>query len=257
MPIRIYNPFIDKTLGINLEVNPYAQIVRSNDPFEGLPICHGPMLRECVGNWRKVFAARYKRPERENLIVEIGCHKGDVLADMAKDFENYDFLGLDITFKRVVRTAKHTLSNQCENAFSVLANAKGLCDLFVPEEVSGFVIFFPDPWTKKKRQSKHQLINHKFCQDLYSRVEPGGFVWFKTDSESYFKSACKNLFDVGFCSMGNELDILDKTYLSPFEQRFAGKNVPTFEAKWRKPTHISKNLDQADSYIAYEPTLMI
>ena len=44
--------------------------------------------------------------EASSLIVEIGSHMGDVMCEMANNHPDKAFVGLDITFKRVVTLAE-------------------------------------------------------------------------------------------------------------------------------------------------------
>ena len=53
-----------------------------------------------------------KAPER---LVKLDTYLGLVLRQMAKDFPENGFLGMDITFKRVVKTVKSAKSDGLNN----------------------------------------------------------------------------------------------------------------------------------------------
>lgn len=154
---------------------------------------------------------------------------------MAQDFPDKGFVGFDITFKRVVETAKKAESSNLENLISVLANAKRLDLLFEPNEVDGIIIFFPDPWAKKARQTKNRLIDEEYVKHIVSILKPGGFFWFKTDHQEYAENTAEWARIHGLLpTEPTKTDILGHQYQSRFEAGFQEKNMPTFEHKWIK-----------------------
>ena len=152
MPIRYSDPFRDPTDLPNREVNPFVTKMVEGAKNGTLPVLYGESLKGLAGNWRQ------HQGDKPELIVEIGCHKGDVLRDLAQDHQETLFVGLDITFKRVVETARKAEKAGLDNLRSVLANAQGLDLLFGEAELDGVIIFYPDPWTRKKRQLKNRLL---------------------------------------------------------------------------------------------------
>jgi len=236
MPTRHSDPFTSRAATLNAAVNPYVALLREGAGSGTLPVRFGAELATCTGRWRAhiaeangLTAVAATMP----LVVEIGCHKGATLLAMATAHPNILFLGLDITFKRVVMTAQRAQSLGLRNVYCAMANANGMDKLFAAGELSGCVIFFPDPWNKKARQTKHQLISGEFCQKLARTVAPGGFCWLKTDQESYFAKATNNLQSVGFTPSAERLPpLLERDYSSSFERLFQGQGLPTFGANW-------------------------
>jgi tRNA (guanine-N7-)-methyltransferase len=58
-------------------------------------------------------------------------------------------------------------------------------DACVPDRsVSGFHVYFPDPWPKKK-QRKRRLLDGLFLEVLAAKLEPGGLVRIATDHPGY------------------------------------------------------------------------
>ena len=89
---------------------------------------------------------------------------GKTLRSLAQNHNDIDFVGMDITFKRVVTTAERTAAAELKNTFSVMANAKQLTDLFGKHEVDGFLVFFLTLGRKKSRLkialSRKLFVNH-------------------------------------------------------------------------------------------------
>lgn len=234
MPLKHHDPFVSSAERLNEKVNPYVALLRESAVEGSLPLAFGPLLKDMPGTWREKIAAYHQRQKPLNkLVLEIGCHKGLTLTTMATTFPDVGFIGLDITYKRVVTTAQRVSKLGLRNTFCAMANAHGLEQLFTPRELDAVVIFFPDPWIKKARQAKNRLVCDDFATSLSKVLAPGGMVWFKTDQESYFQDASKAFEDHGFEQVGLEAaPLLGQDFTSAFELRFHAQGFPTYGCRW-------------------------
>ena len=235
MPIKQTDPFSYNFDGLSDSVNPYVEILRNANRDGGLPLAFGSELAKFPGSWVDRVSAYHARDKKyDRLVVEIGCHQGQTLLAMAKAEPNTLFIGVDITFKRVVMTAQRAKKLGLRNVFVLLANAKTIAKLFAPNEVDGCIVFFPDPWVKKARQAKNRLIDAAFCQQLDQILVRGGFCWLKTDQPGYFQMAATEFEGVGFRQQ-QELfpSLIGADYSSTFEQRFKLKNLATYGGVWQ------------------------
>jgi tRNA (guanine-N7-)-methyltransferase len=198
-----------------------------------LPVAMGPLLRQFPGQWRSVFKNMDFDTTKAPLIVEIGCHTGHTICDMAQAFPQVLFVGLDITFKRVVQTAERARDRGLKNVFTVLANARGLQHLFASHEVDGFITFFPDPWTKKKH-AHNRLYSNDFCTTVLRQLSQHGFLWLKTDHLPYFENACELANASGFRETPTLPVFSDCDFSSAFLRRFELKGVAWYGRKWIK-----------------------
>ena len=254
MPLRYStDPFADISSNISINKlcsNPYRNKV-INAKNQKLPIFHGAELKKKSGTWCDVISNLHQtntsktklKLNRPKLIVEIGCHFGNVLASMAKDHDNHLFLGMDITFKRVYKSAKSITDHKLTNAAVIYCNAHNIDKIFSPKEITGgVVIFFPDPWDKKKSQIANSLINEKFIKNLQLLLSSQSFVWIKTDHLSNFIVARKLLIEHKFHQKPIISDhwILDgnksvkDNYCSFFEQRFQQKKIDYYQGLFIK-----------------------
>ncbi len=233
MPIRELDPFKDPTEKLATGINPYVGHIQSGMRDQTLPVAYGPGLREwCRVGFREVLAERMICPPRR-IIAEVGCHEGHVLSKLARDHPEVGFVGLDITFKRVVETARRAVALGASNLVSVFANGKTLAKLFGEGSLDGMIVFFPDPWARKKKQQKKRLIDAGFLEDLRSVLRPGGFFWLKTDHEGYFHEVADLCAGLGWISAVSADDpILNTGHPSCFEEAFARRAVPTFSRIW-------------------------
>jgi tRNA (guanine-N(7)-)-methyltransferase len=233
MPVRSTDVFVDVAAKFNKNSNAFVGKLLEAQNESLLQVVTGTALRSFPGQWRSKFKSRNVDQANRPLIVEIGCHTGQTICDMAEAHPEALFVAVDITFKRVYQTAERAEQRNLDNVYAVLANAGGLSDLFKPGEVSGFVTFFPDPW-KKKKHAHYRLYAPEFCATAWDILSPGGFLWLKTDHLPYFTDACSFVESQGF----KETDLLpvfeSEDYSSLFLRRFDLKGMPWYNRKWQK-----------------------
>lgn len=129
------------------------------------------------GNWlQSVFK------NQGDIVLELGCGKGEYTLAMARKYPDKNFIGIDIKGARFWRGAKTALEEDLPNVAFVRTHIELVDKIFATDEISEIWITFPDPQIKYKR-TKHRLTNPVFL-DLYRRIlKPGGTVHLKTDSE--------------------------------------------------------------------------
>lgn len=233
MPIRAVNPFADPTLNMRGDVNVYLQRLRAGLEDGQIPVRYGPVLQKLPGRWREEMRTSSGEIP-QSLVLEIGCHHGDTLVEMAALEPDTGFIGMDITFKRVVKTANRAKSRGFKNMMVVLANAKALPEMFAKGELDGVAIFYPDPWERKKRQQKNRLINAEFAQSLHDALKENGFFWFRTDHYGYFVDVTRAVQGAGFISHPAPSGILKASLSTCFESHFQAAGRSTFSAIWVK-----------------------
>ena len=234
MPLKNPDPFSDRAASLDASVNPFVAKLRDGAASGSLPVSYGSGLRDMKGRWREHLAGTTGNfGAHSKLVLEIGCHKGLTLLALARSFPDVGFIGMDITFKRVVTTAERALAEGLSNVTLVLANAMALSQVFAPGELDGCVIFFPDPWIKKKRQLKNRLVHANFALQLRELLSEQGFCWFKTDQLEYFAAAA-DAFSAAGLTPGRSSLIGEQTFTSTFEQRFQERGLPTYDGTWLK-----------------------
>jgi tRNA (guanine-N7-)-methyltransferase len=217
----------------NIGVNPFAEGYYKALTDHRLPILNNEQLKEKRLDPFEFLAEHQNVQTGRPIIVEIGCHKGTLLLQLAKSYPEYNFIGLDITFKRVMMTAERVVEAQLSNVAVALANAHQIHELFAESSVSGLIIFFPDPWPKKSHL-KHRLISKSFCQSAYNVAQDGCFFWLKTDSFGYFDDARLNILMSGFNPVAEPHEIQEQGFTSTFEKHFRGDGLPVAEGFWEK-----------------------
>ncbi len=238
MPIRSTDPFHDHLERLRPEFNRFVELMRTAEGDQ-LHVLQGPDLRPWACRWREYFAA-HQGPTAGPLVLEIGSHLGEVLLKLAQDHTETAFIGMDITLKRVVKLAQKAQQQASPNILSVLANARGIDALFGPQELDGVLLFFPDPWAKKKRQEKNRLANRAFFETLALKLKADGYFWFKTDCLPYFDDVRILLDELGWRFQERLTGLPSGTYTSRFERLFQEEGLPTYAGVWLPPLS-SKN----------------
>jgi len=227
--------FQDLPPSLDFSINPYAKILASNKAEQGLPIVYGSDLKGKAGKWKSYFeSSSFHGVFPKKLVLEIGCHKGKTLNKMAAQNPDIAFVGMDITFKRVVLTARLALQTDNSNVCAVLGDARHIEQVFAVNELDAVIAFFPDPWQKKRSQSHKKLFNSEFMKDLVQRLKPKGQFWFKTDSKSYFEDLVISASEAGLVQINKSQGIITGEYESTFEAMFKNENLPTYESLWKK-----------------------
>ena len=129
------------------------------------------------GNWNRVV---FKN--RNPIVVELGCGKGEYTLGLAKMFPEKNFIGIDIKGARFWKGAKTSLSEKINNVVFIRSQFELIENIFSMDEISEIWITFPDPQIKYKR-TKHRLVNMDFLNRYKNILIKGGIINLKTDSD--------------------------------------------------------------------------
>ncbi|WP_339832354.1 tRNA (guanosine(46)-N7)-methyltransferase TrmB [uncultured Altibacter sp.] len=129
------------------------------------------------GNWRTNF---FKNDHP--IVLELGCGKGEYTVNLAQQYPEKNFIGIDIKGARFWRGAKTALENNLNNVGFLRMQIELITHVFDQNEVDEIWITFPDPQIKYKR-TKHRLTNREFLEKYKTILKPQGIVHLKTDSE--------------------------------------------------------------------------
>lgn len=117
--------------------------------------------------------------------LEIGFGNGDNLHALALAEPLTDFIGIEVhrpgvghVLRRLANDGLNNVRVLCDDAMVVLEQRLS------PASLDNVLIFFPDPWPKK-RHHKRRLVQPRLLHLLASRLVPGGLVHLCTDWEPY------------------------------------------------------------------------
>ncbi|MFY0650654.1 MAG: tRNA (guanosine(46)-N7)-methyltransferase TrmB [Cyclobacteriaceae bacterium] len=140
-----------------------------------------PVFETIKGNWKK------EHFDNDNdIVVEIGCGKGEYTVGLAEKFPNKNFIGVDIKGARIWVGSTYAINNQLDNVAFLRTNIVSLEDFFSPNEISDIWITFPDP-RPKDRDEKRRLTSPRYLEMYRNILKKNGWLKFKTDNTPLFQ----------------------------------------------------------------------
>jgi len=183
---------------------------------------------ELKGQWKEAFFGN-KNP----IILELGCGKGEYTIEMARQYPEKNFLGIDIKGARMWKGAMMARNQSMENVGFLRTRIELIESFFDKDEVDEIWITFPDPQLKKKRNKK-RLTGSRFLNHYRSFLIKDGLIHLKTDSTELYNYTLNlvNRNNLDIISSSNDLyseekpdeNLLIRTH---YEQMFldAGKKI--------------------------------
>lgn len=175
--------------------------------------------------------------QTSEIFVEFGSGSGGHLIERARRTPTAAFFGIELRYKRAVRTIEKAQNIAVNNLSVLRANAKDCAKMFPASSVSGAWINFPDPWPKR-RGSKHRLMQEEFFRDLSIILKPGAFLSIKTDHREYFHSVIALLNDASqFALKERSEDLRESEYAADsveteFERMFVRQGLPIYYVRF-------------------------
>ncbi len=130
-------------------------------------------------NFKKIF--NNDKP----VIIEIGFGTGESTQRIAKVRDEYNYLAIEVFLNGYTKLLSVIGEEQIENVRLMRFDAVAvLTDMIEDNSISGFHIFFPDPWPKKKHH-KRRLIQRDFTNLLSKKLKTEGYIYCVTDWSEY------------------------------------------------------------------------
>jgi tRNA (guanine-N7-)-methyltransferase len=142
-------------------------------PKYGLDPAHG------LFDFRVIFGRDARRT------LEIGFGNGESLLALARAHPKGDFLGVEVHRPGVGRLLLALEAEKLANVRVVCADAAEVLTRCVPDaSLDALLIFFPDPWPKK-RHHKRRLVQPEFVALAARKLKSGGRLQLATDWPDY------------------------------------------------------------------------
>ena len=102
-------------------------------------------------------------------------------------------MGIDLITKRVEKSVRKAERAQLANCWFFKVRAEEFLECQPPDwRWHEVLVFYPDPWPKK-RHHKHRLLQPAFFAQLSQRVVPGATLHVETDDASYFAAVLQTV----------------------------------------------------------------
>ena len=163
------------------------------------------------------------------LTLEIGFGNGESLATMAAQAQETDFIGIEVHRPGVGHLLQE-LDRQALNNVRVFNEdaIKVLRDCLPDGCLDRLLLFFPDPW-HKKRHHKRRIVRLEFIELLAQKLKPGGILHMATDWENY----AEHMLEV----MEQSADFRNSAGAGQYSEKPGYRPVTKFERRGRKLGH--------------------
>lgn len=177
------------------------------------------------------FPAEWLDPSAPPLEIDVGCHRGLFLVDMAALFPAHNFLGVERQRERVARTRKKIERLGLGNAAAVQGEGLETLKSLPPGRVDHIHVLFPDPWPKRRHHSR-RLVQKEFLDLCATLLKTGGWLRLVTDDEPY--AVAMRAAAEGAAQFVRE-DSDGREYpLTEFQKKFLAINKPEHHLLLRK-----------------------
>jgi len=150
--------------------------------------------------------------DNENdLVLELGCGKGEYTTGLAARYPNKNFIGVDIQGARLWRGLKTVEEKKLSNAAFIRVRINLVPFIFGKDEVSEIWITFPDPRARKS-DAKKRLTSPEFLERYKSFLKPGGIIHVKTDNIIFFENTLDVIKEGGHQLLFSTYDVYDEGF---------------------------------------------
>jgi tRNA (guanine-N7-)-methyltransferase len=164
--------------------------------------------------------------------VDLGSGPGKFLVESARRFPERNFLGIERLLGRVRKTCRAASTIGLTNVRVLRLELDYTVRYLLPENsIWRFHLNFPDPWPKRRHQSR-RVVDDEFLQAIHRSLLEGGELWIKTDHDSYFQ----NIEQVATrTDLWTSLEWAEEGYpRTDFEEQFLAKDLPIYRLRLGK-----------------------
>lgn len=162
------------------EILQLPNVYENFDPRKPELVGAGGQTVERKGQWA---AAHFHNDHP--ITLELACGRGEYTVDLARQYPNRNFIGVDIKGARIWKGAKIAVAAGLDNAAFLRTRIEIISTFFAPGEVDEIWITFPDPFLKKGKENR-RLTAARYLKQYRHILKPGGLVHLKTDSRELY-----------------------------------------------------------------------
>ena len=130
------------------------------------------------GHWRDEYFGN-----NNPIVLELGCGKGEYAVELARNYPDKNFIGVDIKGARMWTGASQALNEGLKNVAFLRTNIEIIDRFFAKDEVEEIWLTFSDPQMKNPRKR----LTSTYFMERYRRFQTdGGTIHQKTDSNFLF-----------------------------------------------------------------------
>jgi tRNA (guanine-N7-)-methyltransferase len=164
--------------------------------------------------------------------VDLGSGPGKFLIEAAQKFPNRNFLGVERLLGRVRKTCRQAFQIGLTNLRVLRLEIDYTVRYLLPRNsVWRFHLYFPDPWPKRRHQTR-RVVDGEFFHGICRSLIDGGELLIKTDHEEYF---AKIRLAAEQSHLWSTMIWTEEGYpVTDFEEQFMSKELPIYRLRLRK-----------------------
>jgi tRNA (guanine-N7-)-methyltransferase len=159
------------------------------------------------------------------LEIDVGCHKGRFLVEMARRFPFANFLGVERQRERVFKAKKKITLEGLNNAEVIHGDAYEVMSCLPAACADCVHVLFPDPWPKR-RHTNRRMVNPNFLVEVSRLLKARGRLRLVTDDPGYARAV--ELYATSIARY-RRIESEPRDYPpTEFERKFVAVSRPTF-----------------------------
>ncbi|MBQ7031069.1 MAG: tRNA (guanosine(46)-N7)-methyltransferase TrmB [Bacilli bacterium] len=140
---------------------------------------------ENKNNWSKVFG------NNNPIKLELGMGRGSFIIEMAKQYPNVNFIGIELYDSQMVQAVEKLQSLNLKNIKLINCDAREIDKIF-GKEIDTIYLTFSEPWPKKQDEKKR--FTHESYLKLYDKIyKKNKHIILKTDNKGLFAYSLESL----------------------------------------------------------------
>ncbi len=174
--------------------------------------------------WDEIITSYRIFENDKPLNIEIGPGKGKSLLNLGDRFPEKNFVGMEKTPRCLKEFRRKAEKKRLSNIFVFHCFIEKMLEANVTDNsIENFIVFFPDPWPKKKHR-KRRFLRKKGLSLLETKLKKNGKIFIKTDFMDYWVEILGTIRELRGLFLESFGKV--KSWQSPF-------NVPTnYEQKY-------------------------
>jgi tRNA (guanine-N7-)-methyltransferase len=159
------------------------------------------------------------------LEIDVGCHKGRFLVEMAQRFPFTNFLGVERQRERVLKAKKKITLEGLDNAEVLHGDAREILSC-LPDACADCVhVLFPDPWPKRRHKNR-RMVGQGFLFEVARLLKARGRLRLVTDDPDYARAMEWHAISI---SRYRRIESEPRNYPpTEFQLKFGAVSRPTF-----------------------------
>ena len=177
------------------------------------------------GKWKDFFG------NNNPIYLELGMGRGDFIINMALNYPNINFIGLELSDSQMVKAVERLRTKNLPNLKLINADAHEL-DTFFGHEITTIYLTFSEPWPKKIDEKKR--FTHVSYLKLYDKVfKKDKHIILKTDNKGFFAYSLETLSQYWYSFEKVSLDLHHdersiRNIMTDFEKKYYEEGRPIY-----------------------------